>query len=86
MPFHPIRMLALINNDQQDLNIFFDNIESLTDKEFSIINSAIRGGLLMSSSSWMALYINNMRNGWKFIVDKNSLPPQDGHDMRIVYI
>lgn len=80
-----IGMLMLLN-DQQDFNIFLDNVDSVTPMEKGIINSAIRGWLLVSANQWIGLYINNTKNTWNSALGTGNHPPEDMHDMRVEYI
>lgn len=85
MPFHNMDMLMHMN-DQTDLNIFLDNVATITATEMGYINNAIRWWLLVGHNQRRGLYVNNTKNTWNFREGDEKLPPQDGHDMRVIYI
>jgi len=84
MPLQSLRVLLMYSR-QQDLNIFLDNINSITQEEMWALNCTLRGWLLIGSEQRIGLFINNMQGTRNFNQWEN-LPPDDGHDMKIVYI
>ena len=85
MPLHDISML-MFYNQQQDFNIFLDNIHNITPAEMWILNNAIRAWLLVSSEQRIGLYINNLKDTRNFIEWAEHMPPQAGHDMKMIYL
>lgn len=85
MPLIWLNMLMLLNH-QMDLNIYLDNTENVSEIEKKVINNAIRAWLIVATEQWMWLYINNAKGNWDFNIGCGSLPPQDGHDMKVMYL
>jgi len=84
MPMSNIQLLMYMN-DQNDLNIFLDNIHSVSQEEMLYINNLIRSWLLMWSEKRLWLYINNGSGKWNYSAWEWNLHPQDVHDMKIYY-
>ncbi len=85
VPMNKISMLMRIN-ETQDINIFLDNISNISQKEKKYINTLIRWWLLMESESWAGLFINNGTGKRDYWIVAGNHPPQDGHDMTLIYL
>ncbi len=84
-PMNRISILMRMNNTK-DINIFLDNISNISQEEKKCINTLIRWWLLMGSESWAGLFINNGTGKRDYWIVAGNHPPQDGHDMTLVYL